>query len=356
MSLTVKGKNHAILGQHISWAGECPWTKGLCFGCEDGKLLILPADMGRREESIAEQKVASEAINGIAFVGDNVGITSRNEVIIGYRKDVKNLSLGAYEHTFRGGAHGIVGSSQDAFLAPIGVDGLLMVNLLAGHRISISIARNHEVPLNFYRLVRLGDGPAGEVFACAARTDGLLAASFADGTLAGPLIGHHFNGHDIVDVCPLNDPQFPLAAICLSRNRGLFFVQSVLENHAPVALSYRELKGTAYSLLSAQGHVFVLTDEEFSVLPGLATRFLRNEELVNEIQLTTMPTDASEIFLRNGESVLRLEDSIVVEIEISELLKDGANTDATVSRARYLPLDPGWGGIEELKLIPTPAA
>ena len=353
MSRAIKGVKHGIVGQHISWAGECPWTKNLCFGCEDGKLIIPPAEFEPQDENTAKLHVAGDAINGIAFLGDAVGITSRSGVLIGYRKDAKGSCLDAYKHTFKGGAHGIVGSRQNAFLAPIGIDGLLMVNLLAGRGISNWIVRNHEMRLNFYRLVRLGEGPGGEVFACASRRDGLLAASFADGTLAGPLIGHHFDGHDIVDVCPLYDRQFPLAAVCVSRNQGIFFVRNILENQAPVALGYDELKGTAYSLLSAQGHVFVLTDEEFIVLPNLANRFLRDEELASNVEITTMPTDASEIFLRNGESVLLLEDSIVIEYEISELLKHMANTDAITSRAPYLPLDAGWDGIKELEMVPS---
>jgi hypothetical protein len=69
-----------------------------------------------------------------------------------------------------------------------------------------------------------------------------------------------------------------------------------------------------------------------------------------------MPTDASEIFLRNGESVLLLEDSTVVEYEVSEFLKDMPDRDMTVSHAHPLSFDAGWRGTSTFVLAESGVA
>jgi hypothetical protein len=346
MRRTVQGDKHKIRGQQLSWAGECPWTKSLCFGSEEGRLIIPP---------IVDHPVVSDAVNGVDFVGDHVGVTSRSDVFVGYRNIAKGR-IDACIHSFKGGAHGIVASSQNAFLAPIGVDGLLMLNIEAGREITVLIAKPRATPLNFYRLARLGTRPVGEVFACASRGTGLLAMVFANGGLGGPLIGHHFSGHDIVDVCCLNDPEFPFAVACLSRNREIFFLRDVMENQTPTALKLDQLEGTAYTLLSAKGHMFLLTDKEFIVLPDLARRFLRDETHVEEIQIRTMPTEATEVFLHNGESVLLLEDSIAVEYEVAELLGGVASTNTITRNAPSASFDAGWDGLVNLEMVLSPVS
>ena len=36
----VEGRSLRFPDQEITWAGECPWTGGFCFGTESGDLLI----------------------------------------------------------------------------------------------------------------------------------------------------------------------------------------------------------------------------------------------------------------------------------------------------------------------------
>src|SRR4051794_17994521 len=119
MSRIVKGMGHKLQDQQISWAGECPWTETLCLGSVDGKLFILPNREGAngtpdKPGEIPSLELSSDAVNGIAFSGENIALTTRNEILVGYRKDVNPLRLGAYSHTFKGGAHGVVGSGQNA--------------------------------------------------------------------------------------------------------------------------------------------------------------------------------------------------------------------------------------------------
>src|SRR5262249_7623578 len=144
---------------------------------------------------------------------------------------------------------------------------------------------HQDVPLYFYKLVRLGSGPDGEVFAAAARRDGLVAVTLAGGALSAPMIHHRFEGHDIVDVCPLNEPRYPFAAASVSRDRTIFLIRDVLGSEAPAALNYAGLEGTAYTLLSAQGHLLLLTERNLFTLPQLAARYLRGESLDRPLEV-----------------------------------------------------------------------
>ena len=73
--------------------------------------------------------------------------------------------LDIFPHSFIGGAHGIEASHAGAFLAPIGDLGLLVL-AYDDRQANAHIACHQDARLNFYRLIRLGDGPDGEVFAC----------------------------------------------------------------------------------------------------------------------------------------------------------------------------------------------
>jgi len=48
----------------ITWAGECPWTGGFCYGTEGGKLLIVPND-GQDKFDLLSIKVSEEAVNDV---------------------------------------------------------------------------------------------------------------------------------------------------------------------------------------------------------------------------------------------------------------------------------------------------
>src|SRR5262249_2255735 len=150
-----------------------------------------------------------------------------------------------------------------------------------------------------------------EAFAAAGRRDGLMAIDFTHGSPSGRMSHHRFAGHDIVDVCPLNDPRFPHAVACVSRDRVIFFIRNVLEEQSPSTVNLASLRGTAYTLLSAQGHLFLLTDRELVVMPELAAQFLRGEALGPELAISTIRVDAADAFLLRDEFILLIEgDSI----------------------------------------------
>jgi hypothetical protein len=248
---------------------------------------------------------------------------------------------------------------------------------LEGDRVDIRIGSPPGEPFNFYRLVRLGSGLDNEAFAAAGRRDGLMALGFAQGSPSGQMIHHRFEGHDIVDVCALNDPSFPRAAACVSRDRVIFFIRDVLEEQSPSTVNLASLRGTAYTLLSAKGHLFLLTDRGLVVMPNLAAQFLRGEAFGPELAISIIRVDAAEAFLLRDESILLIEDdSIISEIDFSEMVEAQMSEHGNASsmsngwahrgaraevpcdpkRIPLAPVESGWHRGAEGVLITSPAA
>ena len=369
----VREELHKITDLDVSWVGECPWTNKLCFGGEDGSLIFLPSQEASEGRSLLSIQPATDTINAVAFAGESIAVSSRNEVLVGKRGSPYDPRPNFFPHSFIGGAHGIEASHTGAFLAPIGDQGLLILDYDDG-QVNAQIAWHQDVPLNFYRLVRLGDGPDGEVFAAAARRDGVAAVNFAGGTLTAPMIQHHFRGHDIVDICSLNDPRYPFAVACVSRNRVIFLIRDVLGNEAPVTLNYGGLEGTAYTLLSSQGHLLLLTDEDLITLPNAADRFLRGESLDRPLEIVSSPVNVSEAFLRGDHSVLLIEeDATVAEIKVADIVGRLAKTTAGTESAwngqagqerlidvisetkSPVPVESGWQRDNQFELTRIPA-
>jgi hypothetical protein len=373
MTRTIREGVHKIAGLDVSWVGECPWTKTLCFGGEDGTLVILPPSFPMNEGGTFSTQLATDAINAVAFAGEYVAVSSRNEVVVGKRPDAGSDRLSRFAHPFIGGAHGVVAAREPSFLAPIGDQGLLILSGADAGRINAQIACHPDVPFNFYKVVRLGNGLQKEAFAAAARRHGLLALSFESGISSAPMI-RPFTGHDIVDVCPLNDPHFPLAVAFVSRSCVIFLVRNVLEDHAPLALSLGGLQGTAYTLLSPQGHLLLLTDQQLIALPNIASRFLRGEPFDNRLEVVSSPADAAEAFVLHDRTVLLIEeDSTVAELGVADLVGDLAekrvetalsgngqfSQSSSIEVTRDVrPLlriesDQEWGNSLELQLVPA---
>jgi hypothetical protein len=370
----IEERFHKIPGLDVSWVGECHWTRALCFAGEDGSLWFLPGGGAAEGSGPLSIQPATDTINAVAFAGELIAISSRNEVLIGKRASRNDLRLSFFPHSFIGGAFGIEASQSGAFLAPIGDLGLLIL-AEDGGPVNAHIARHQDAPLNFYRLVRLGNGPDGEVFAVASRRDGLVAVNFAGRTLSTPMIHHRFQGHDIVDVCALNDPRYPLAAACVSRERTIFLMRDVLGTEAPIPLNYGGLEGTAYTLLSAQGHLLLLTDQDLIAFPDLANRFLRGDSVHGPLAIVSSPVNAAEAFLLEDHSVLLIEeDSTVAELRIADLVAGSAERRGAIGSSwngqsdqrgsiqvfshtkQPIPTELGWQRDNQFELDLIPAA
>src|SRR5437773_12167296 len=101
----LKGRLLQIPGAEITWAGEWPWTDSFCFGTEDGGIVYYK-NAGSGEVEERRLAVAEEAINGVAFWNDFLGVSTRSEVSL-YRLRPSGDDIDFVTGAPRG-AHGIL--------------------------------------------------------------------------------------------------------------------------------------------------------------------------------------------------------------------------------------------------------
>ncbi len=307
--------------ESVSWIAECPWTAGLCYGTESGHVLIpgLASHHPRR---------VTEAINGIAFVDSLMGLSTRSEIVI-YGRDAaahKLLLKAELPH----GAHGIIATGKSGFAVPLGAEGLLFLDRCSDNTVSSQRLEVSEPLLNCYQVTYLDGDDFRNVIACAGRSAGLWGVSRESRGESVQLAEHPLPGLDVIDVCSLQSSEWPLAVAALSRDRQILLTRSVMER-SPMSLSLPGIQGTAYEIVSAKGHIIVLTSRELVVIPDVATSFLRGESLSRRIPFQTMTMEASDAFLTYSTSLLLLRDDEVQEIALDRLTAEPQATRQVVS-------------------------
>lgn len=306
-----------ISGQEVSWIGPCPWTGGYGFGTDSGKILLPKKKPGAGEsEEVKWWPVASEPINGVAFSGDFMAVSTRAEVVV-CRYDPVSGGFAHETERFEGGAHGIAARASGGFLAPLGSGGLLRVDF-NGVTPVMSIGDFGQNSPNLYKLFNLGVIDGEEVFACAARKDGLLSIRLDRGRIQFPIYGHTADSFDLIDVCPLDTSRRPLAAAALSVDRSIIFWDDIRDEPLYV-LQIEGLTGRGYSLICSQGHLFLLTSTTLMILPDLATLFLNGGMSNRPGEGFGKSIRASDAFLLDGEIGLIVKDHVEA-LPIGELV------------------------------------
>ena len=109
---------------------------------------------------------------------------------------------------------------------------------------------------------------------------------------------------DIVDVCRLPSDTYPFATASLGIDNSIHLSEDIRRGHRRLRFHFPEMQGTAYSLLGAQGHLFVLTSEAFYFLPKLADRFLEGEPVEARMTVLTIPLEALDCSIAYGEHLM----------------------------------------------------
>ena len=229
------GRRIRIPNEEITWAGECPWTKSYCLGTESGRLFFYK-NAGNGVASDFPEVRAEEAINGVAFHDEFLGITTRSEISF-FRRNSKG---GLDEvHAEPGGAHEILATRKGKFFAPMGPEGLFCFDVSVAAEPQAWTDRAHGVSLNFYSLTLLGDDAGKEILACAGRTDGIIRLQYgADNrestitTLAGPKT-------DFVDVCSFGSTRWPFAVAAIRLDRSVVLVRDLRGRRATPNARFR---------------------------------------------------------------------------------------------------------------------
>jgi len=335
-------------GPQVTWAGEFLWTHDLCFGTEDGSIGVR--DVNGHEISYGPIIESGEAINGVAFSRNMVAISTPGELLINLHPFPGGLQTTLYN----GGAHGVVATGSGGFLAPAGASGLMLVELLPDGSFQNREFRGSDAELYFYRMARLGGTDVGdEIFACAGRNDGLMAITIKSDGIPSRIIinkGSITTGNeniDIVDVCRLPSQTHPFATASLGIDNSLHLSHDIRREHAQLGLRFPEMQGTAYNVLSAQGHIFILTSDAFYFLPKLADRFLGGEQISGRMTVPRIPLEALDCSIAYEEHLMLIVARSVLLLEISKLPAAFGLDDSLRPR-----LDLESSGLESSEMVP----
>jgi hypothetical protein len=314
---TLAGRNYQYSDFDISWAGEDGLTQGFCFGSEDGRLRFT----GRPWDGVPVA-TSGEAINGVAFSKDVMGISTRSEVIFfrASRHSPGKVDLVVYN----GGAHGIISTYSGQFIAPQGTHGLLLMNPTPGESQPIKVFGAEGRDFYFYKVARAGLNEGAEALVCALRRGGW--ASYVSKGSTGCFSVFSGPDLDVVDVCSVRTDSFPRAAIALGIDRSLHFMKDVTASGPGMTLHLNGLRGTAYRILSVGRDLILLTSESLYTLTDLVDRCLRGDGFTGPESVWCIDLHAVDASVVHDHNLLIVRpDGGVTEVEVADLAGTGGH-------------------------------
>jgi hypothetical protein len=168
----------------------------------------------------------------------------------------------------------------------------------------------------------LGRTTQGEVFACAARDDGLVAFTLDSGAERIRMSSRRFVDRDIIDVCSLNTPELPYAVAGLDADGTLVVCRDLLKEPLRI-VGLLNLDGTAYNMLRLHDHLVFLTSKTLAIAPNLVQRLL-NGPSVNDKMIVrkTRIEDAIQVSSAFDRLLLVVTDTGLTMMEIDQFLTD----------------------------------
>ncbi len=286
---------------------EGPSPGILCFGTESGKVVFHNLQTGTREE----HKLTGDAINGIAFWDDVIGVSTRSEVSFHCRQQSgDSVKLVARTRVTRG-SHGILATPSGCFVCPAGTDGLLCFDPAKKRGRDLWFDRAGDRSLNLYKLIYIGHRDGEEIVGCAARSDGLSTIALQAKPTHNQVMGWSSPDLDIVDVCSLCNPKFPFAFVGLGLDRSLVLVRDPFVDEAPRRLLLQGIEGTPYAIQRARDSFFILTSKELFLFPD-ASAYLEDERPVSSRPYYSVALHASDIQVIENDWLAVILDERVV--------------------------------------------
>lgn len=286
-----------------TWVGPGPGPYTVCTAVDGGRLQIVNNKRLERGgqlltlEDVANQGalegpalapgreaevplVGSRTINAAAFIRNRVVVSTRDRVQVMQEDDLTKIT-----HETNFGAHGIATNGFDSLAAPAGVDGLFCMRLFNGTMYRHALISDPSSDVYFYRTALLGrDGSGTDWFASACRDAGALVTpirkspeNISFDLYKGPTLDGRAMPFDVVDVCPLNLRRHPFGAIFLTGSGHAHFSFDIRQG----IVTFQRLDlgdETPYSIHSAQGHLFIATDDGVHIFQNL-TRFVVSPHL-----------------------------------------------------------------------------
>jgi hypothetical protein len=257
----------------ISWAGQGGREEDFCFGSEDGRLRFTTVDGAEIGGFVSGQEDA-EAVNGVAFIGPVIAVSTRNEVTFW---TIPTPGKKAYRAVFPCGAHGVIATAEGYFIAPLGRTGFMKVRAGREDEVPVTVSRASQEKFDYYEVISLHSYGHPEVLAFAARFGGLVGTEVIQKAGQGQISSITFPGLDVVDVCSLGTGVLPPAVAAVDRRGTLVLSKDVLHDRSPITMKFNDIPGVAYRVFSAQGSLLLLTSKGLYVLGELTRRFLAGE-------------------------------------------------------------------------------
>ena len=296
-----------------SWAGSSPalFNAQVCLGGEDGELIFMPNN-GNWKPGVNRFISTGDAVNGVAFIENRIAISSRSEIaIVMIRREDE-----AMHAIFPAGAHDVIATHSGYFVAPLGISGMM---LCRPDSVQVFVKRGERV-VNLYKISSFWDGTTDAV-ACAARQDGVYATPLPESADKGLDNVHWFRFHDFdaVDICSLGSR----SAAVLGADGSFVLVHDILsENEKPTTMSFPDVLGTGYGILTVQGHIVVLTSRALCIYKDLARRFKEGCSVDREATFVlVLPVEAVDVNRYDDSKLLLILPDAVLLANVEMLME-----------------------------------
>jgi hypothetical protein len=317
----------AVPGRRITCALAGLDEERFLFGLEDGWILETGVSAPLAGSVPFQAATEQEPINGIAFTSPDerlyLGVTTRSELRVHrFREDGSRPRSFGYRH----GGHGICSTVHNGFVLPMGPDGFITLTPGNEGRFEVEEFVSTSGKPYCYKISPLGHvGADGlEHFVAALRTDGV-------GLIGVPKRGKprflknariEAKVMDFVSVCSINDVDYPLAFVALGRDRTIHFFRDIRRSPDMRSLRLSVSGGSGYRILSAQGHLLVLTDQGLYILMNVVKDFLKGKPIGGFMSVRFVEIEASDFTVAHGKWVLFVTPKCAVRMALSELLND----------------------------------
>ncbi len=326
----------------VTWAGPNPFRPGFCFGSDDGRLRFTDEE-GNIVGPTFPQVASHEAINGVVLHDACLAVSTRAEVTLFLMHDGHAKSVTRAEVPV--GAHTIIATDSGYFVAPAGMSGAMLMKVRPTNGEVVDAHSMTDEGIYFYRAIALSNTQGREMLVFAIRQTGIGIMPFSGKIEKQDMTTAHFNGQDIVDVCPLDPDGQSSAFVAAARNGTLYLFRDALTDREPATFKFKTVQGTLYRVLSCRGHLFVLTNKGLFVLAELAGRFLRGEWVKGETtQILTVLMEGVDIGVASDNDVLAVTTDAVLRFDVDAIEKSiPVDAPAESVDVPALVLPPVWG-------------
>jgi len=314
----------------VSCVAPSPFGVGFAFGSDDGKIMFTD------KAGTSTGSPSGEAINGIASIGNSIAVSSRQEVVLRTwtPENHRRHTLCVIPH----GAHGVSATAGGYYVAPLGETGIMMLKASSSPGDSVGVMTAERDNMYFYRVLSQPGRDGKDLLICAARHGGIGIAEVRWEDKSYTMRTARFPELDAIDVCFVGGKPESPAIAAVGRDGSLILVRDMLHLKEPLTMKFDTIKGKAFRLLSARGHLFLLTSSALYGLMNLGKRLLDG---LPERKFTTpifmIPLDAVDASLVGDrwlpvvmpDEVL-LFDLKLIEANTPENIRDGETRRALV--------------------------